>query len=103
MIFMICSTVTPGFGVRIVSTPVIFGWGGGCGGEDWPWARGASTVANASSGYNISIFIDQLLLISCEIIMLWYQWVPHFFRRSYKRMVASASTNSLHLKIHCGT
>src|ERR1700722_16223316 len=72
MIFMTCSTVTPGFGVRIVSTPVILG----CGGVDWPCARGARTVANASSRYNISIFIVQLLLILHGIWILrgttWY-------------------------------
>src|ERR1700731_2061090 len=60
MIFMTCSTVTPGFGVMIVSTPVILG----CGGVDWPCAMGARTVANASSRKDISIVdIVQLLLI----------------------------------------
>src|ERR1700747_915813 len=67
MIFMTCSTVTPGFGVRIVSTPVILG----CGGVDWPCARGARTVAKPSSKYNISIFIVQLLLISRGIWILF--------------------------------
>src|SRR5437879_3348764 len=43
MIFMTCSTVTPGFGVRIVSTPVILG----CGGVDWPCAKGASVSERA--------------------------------------------------------
>src|SRR5437879_9424708 len=66
MIFMTCSTVTPGFGVRIVSTPVILG----CGGVDWPCAMGARTVAKASSRYNISIFIVQLLLIPHGIWIL---------------------------------
>src|SRR5437763_17063386 len=85
MIFMICSTVAPAFGVRIVSTPVILG----CGGVDWACAIGASTVANASSRYSISIFIVQLLLIPREIVMTWYRWVPHAFRRHHKRKVAS--------------
>src|ERR1700736_4820524 len=53
MIFMICSTVAPGFGVRIVSTPVILG----CGGVDWPCARGARTIANAGSRKDIAMFI----------------------------------------------
>src|SRR5258708_10395377 len=73
MIFMTCSTVTPGFGVRIVSTPVILG----CGGVDWPCTIGARTVANASSRYHISIFIVQLLLLPHGIwIFEWYHWVP---------------------------
>src|SRR4029077_12899219 len=67
MIFMTCSTVTPGFGVRIVSTPVILG----CGGVDWPCAMGARTVANASNRKDISIVdIVQLLLIPHGIWIL---------------------------------
>src|SRR5579859_4612450 len=79
MIFITCSTVTPGFGVRIVSTPVIFGRGGACGGAGWPCAMGARTIPNASSRYNISIFIIvELLRFLTEIgVLLWYPRVPH--------------------------
>src|SRR5260370_18375831 len=67
MIFMICSTVTPGFGVMIVSTPVILG----CGSVDWPCAMGARTVAKASSRKDISIVdIVHLLLIPHGIWIL---------------------------------
>jgi hypothetical protein len=51
--------VTPDFGVRIVSTPVILGRGG----VDWPCAKGARTVAKATSGKDIAMFIVTLLLI----------------------------------------
>src|SRR5580700_4074676 len=74
MIFMTCSKVTPAFGESIASTPVILG----CGGVDWPRAMGARTIANASSRYDISIFIFQLLGFLTEIcVLFWYRWVPH--------------------------
>jgi hypothetical protein len=72
---MICSGTIPGFGVRIVSTPVIVGFGG----VDWPCAKGARTVANASSEYNISIFIVQAPLIL----------IPHGIWVLHKNFIAS--------------
>src|SRR6266851_1957720 len=86
MIFMTCSTVTPGFGVRIVSTPVILG----CGGVDWPCARAPGPSRTPSAGRTF----QSALFSSFDSSRNHHVLVPlgtTRFRRSYKRKVASAS------------
>src|SRR5262245_24413845 len=96
MIFMTCSTVTPGFGVRIVNTPVILG----CGGVDWLRARGARTVANASSGNDIAMFMFSSFAYSTEFVFAsgttWY----HMPVRRWQRRKGYAKNLAVVL---CGT